>query len=158
MIKIIQIIFRKFKSSDAKKVYNLIKEDDLKIAIKFYPKKVVMARLKGQSPENILKKSLKRICFVAEKNNKIMGYISLSKNEIKKLFVLPKFHKKGIDKELLKKIEEIAKKRKMKKLVLYINYYTEDFYKKCGFKRIKVVWEKAEGIKYKQIYMEKRVK
>src|SRR3989344_570399 len=158
MIKIIQIIFRKFKSSDAKKVYNLIKEDDLKIAIKFYPKKVVMARLKGQSPENILKKSLKRICFVAEKKNKIMGYISLSGNEIKKLFVLPKFHKKGIGRKLLNKIEDVAKKKNMKKLVLYSNYYTEDFYKKCGFKRIKVVWEKAEGIKYKQICMEKRVK
>src|SRR3989344_8847209 len=121
-MKINKITIRRFKNSDAKKVYNLIKEDDLKIAIKFYPKKVVMARLKGQSPENILKKSLKRICFVAEKNNKIIGYINLSKNEIKKLFVLPKFHKKGIGKELLKKIEEIAKKRKMKKLVLYSNY------------------------------------
>src|SRR3989344_202134 len=121
-MKINKITIRRFKNSDAKKVYNLIKENDLKISIKFYPKKVVMARLKKQNPENILKKSLERICFVAEEKNKIIGYISLSGNEVKKLFVLPKYHKKGIGRKLLKIIEDVAKKKNIKKLVLYSNY------------------------------------
>lgn len=152
------MIIRKFKKSDANVVSKLIRKNDLEVAVKFYPKKVVIARLKEITPAKILKKSLKRICYVADENKKIIGYISLSGNEIKKLFVLPKFHKKGIGRKLLSKIEKIAKKKDIKKLILYSNFYTEEFYKKCGFRRLKIVWEKAGDLKYKQIYMEKNLK
>ncbi len=149
---------RKFKKSDTNAVSNLIRKNDLEVAMKFYPKKVVIARLKEITPAKILKKSLKRICYIAEENKKIIGYISLSGNEIKKLFVLPKFHKKGIGKKLLDKIEKFSKNKCIKKLVLYSNFYTEEFYKKCGFKRLKIIWEKVGDLKYKQIYMEKKLK
>ncbi len=149
---------RKFRKSDANEVAKLIIKNDLEVAMKFYPKKVVIARLKEISPAKILKKSLKRICFVAEEKNKIIGYISLQDNEIKKCFVLPKYHKKGIGRKLVCKIEKIVKKKGIKKLILYSNFYTEKFYKKCGFKRLKIIWEKVGDLKYKQIYMEKRIK
>ena len=149
---------RKFKKSDANEAAKLIIKNDLEVAVKFYPKKVVSARLKEITPAKILKKSVKRICFVAEENKKIIGYISLSGNEIKKCFVLPKYHKRGIGRKLVFKIEKIAKIKGIKKLVLYSNFYTEKFYKKCGFKRLKIIWENVGDLKFKQIYMEKKLK
>ncbi len=149
---------RRFRKSDSIKVYELIRKNDLETASKFYPKKIINEWLKELSPAKILKKSMERICFVAEKDKKIVGYVSLSEDEVKKLFVLPKFHKKGIGKKLLDKIEKVARGKRIKKLVLYSNFYAEPFYKKCGFKKIKISLQKAGSMKYKSIYMGKKLK
>ena len=149
---------RKFIKSDSIKVYNLIRKNDLEIASKFYPKKVINEWLKELNPTKILEKSMKRICFVAERGNKVIGYVSLSGNEVKKLFILPKFHRMGVGKKLLNRIEKEAKKRGVRKIVLYSNFYAEPFYKSCGFKRIKESWQKAGNTRYKVIHMDKKLK
>jgi len=52
--------------------------------------------------------SEKKIIYIAENNNHILGYIALSYNtqqyEIKNLYVLPKLQNNGIGKKLLKKV------------------------------------------------------
>ena len=48
-------------------------------------------------------------------------------------------HKKGVGRKLIEKIEKTAKKRKIKKLIVHSTPYAEEFYKRCGYKRIKKI-------------------
>ena len=150
---------RKFQDKDAKEVCNLIKRNDLEVASKFYPKEVIDNWLhQGMTPEIILKKSRERICFIAEEDKKVIGYISLLENEIKKCFVLPEFQKKGIGRKLIDEIEKTARLHHLNKLIVQSNFYAESFYNKSGFKRIKDIWEKVGDVKFKLVYMEKELK
>lgn len=109
-------------------------------------------------------------CFVAEKNGKVVGFISVySKDgeaEIGWIGVDPDWRKKGIGKKLFKKVEKELKKLRVKILRVktvgrtsprYEPYYeTVAFYKACGFsieKRSKT--KKEKGYKYKMYTFKK---
>lgn len=148
---------RKFKDSDSEGICNLIKRNNLEITSKFYPKEVINNWLLKITPKKILKKSKKRVCFVAEQNRQIISYISLAGNEIKKLFVLPEFHRKGIGKKLMKKIEKVGKENNIDYLIVDSTLYAEPFYKSCGFKKIRNNWQKIGNTKFKFIHMRKEL-
>jgi N-acetylglutamate synthase-like GNAT family acetyltransferase len=127
---------RKFKNEDAKEVCNIIKRNDKEISSKDYPKLIIDSWIKNLTLDYIIKKSEKRICFVAILDNKVIGYVSLDNNEIKKLFVNPDYHKLGIGRKLMLKIENISKKNNLNKLFLKSSIYAENFYKKVGFEKL----------------------
>jgi N-acetylglutamate synthase-like GNAT family acetyltransferase len=147
---------RKFKEKDAKKVsYLIIKAQDVLKGI--YPKKVREDFIKKQTPANIIKKSKKRDFYVAVEGNKILGVIGIKKDEVKTVFVNPRYHKRGIARKLMNKIISIAKKRKIKKLWAGSTPYAEDFYKKMGFKRLRKVRWSINNRKFNIIKMEKKL-
>jgi len=153
------IEIRNFEPKDATTVCNLIRINDLEIASQSYPKGVITYWDKDLTPDKILEKSRQRICFVAEQDKKVVGYISFLEREIKKLFVLPELHRRGIGRELISKIDEVAKEKSLDKLIVYSTIYGEPFYQSCGFNKIRDSWqETGNKIKYKLIYMEKKLK
>jgi ribosomal protein S18 acetylase RimI-like enzyme len=95
--------------------------------------------------------------FVAEKGNKIIGFITYFSEEgkvkISWMGVKPKFQRKSIGTKLMKKLETELKKIGIKELRLdtlaprekYEPYdRTKAFYKKIGFKIEKVVKKKSK--------------
>lgn len=148
---------RKFQNKDAKQVADLIRRNDLEVTSLYYPKEVIELWVDELTPEYIIKKSKNRQCYVATDNKKIIGYVSFDGSEIKKLFVNPDYHKKGIGRMLINKIEDFAKAKKIKKLKLDSNLYAEKFYKHVGFKKIKNKYRKVGDKKIKMIYMEKKL-
>jgi GNAT superfamily N-acetyltransferase len=151
------MIIRKFEAKDAIGVCDLIKRNDLEISSEFYPKEVITSWLIEITPEIILRKSKQRACFIAEEDRRIIGHISLYEEEIKKLHVLPEFHRKGVGKGLVERVEETARHISQVRLIVYSSIYAEPFYESCGFKSIRDEWREIDSIKWRLIYMEKEL-
>ena len=149
---------RKFKKEDAVKVSRLICKTQREILSKYYPKKVIESFCSWSKPSDILKKSKKRDYYVAVEKGKVLGVNGIEKSMIKTMFVNPKYHKKGIGKKLIENIENVARKRKIKKLKVGSTTFAEKFYKKCGYKRIKKDKWEHNGVKFNVIVMEKSIK
>jgi N-acetylglutamate synthase-like GNAT family acetyltransferase len=101
----------------------------------FYTKKQIEAWLEGRSPEGYegIKKGE---MYVAEDDNKIVGFGHAIPGEVVAVFVDPTFHKKGIGKQLLDYGVKIASKVK-KKVNVESTINAESFYKKHGFVKVK---------------------
>jgi GNAT superfamily N-acetyltransferase len=149
---------RKFQKRDAKKVSSLIIKNQREVLSKYYPKKVIDFFCRRRTPEGILEASKKRDYFVAVERNRILGINGLKNNKVKTMFVNPKYHKKNIGRRLMENLENIAKKRKIKKLIVHSTPYAERFYKRCGFKRLKKIISSSKDIKWPEIIMEKSIK
>jgi len=148
---------RKFRKQDAKKTYYLIKKAHLINLKSFYPKKIIDFFCRRNTPSKIIEKSKEIDLFVAVENNKILGINGLKQNQVRKFYVNPRYQKKGVGKKLMKNVENIARKRKINKLIVHSSLYADGFYKKMGFKRIKRITTNKNNIKFDEILMEKKL-
>ncbi len=73
--------------------------------------------------------------WVYEKNNSVIGFISMIENEIGGLFVLPNNHSKGIGTKLVDFISKVHKELEVE--VFEKNIIGRTFYDKYGFKQMK---------------------
>jgi len=73
--------------------------------------------------------------FVFEEDEIIKGFVALSGDTLAAVFVSPNEQGKGIGKQLVDKSKEL--RRKLDLTVYKENRDSIEFYKKCGFKRIK---------------------
>ena len=112
--------------------------------------------LNETKPENLIKDKKKQY-FVCEENGKILGIGALNKkeNEVKTMYIHPKFQGKGIGTEILKVVEKEAKKRGIKKLILYTHNPAFKFYLKNKYNIIEIFTKDSGGKIY---YMEKRLR
>lgn len=149
---------REFRESDAEEVCNIVRRNDLEVSSRFYSEEVIKNWESELTPEAILEKSRGRTCFVAEEECGIEGYISLSGDEIKKLFVLPESHGKGIGRKLLDETEKKARRIDLDKLTVYSSIYAQPFYERCGFEKMHDNWSETNGFQFRTIYMEKQLK
>jgi ribosomal protein S18 acetylase RimI-like enzyme len=149
---------RDFQDSDAEQVCEIIRRCDKEISSRDYPPEIIEWRVSKLKPEYIIAKSKNKKCLVAVLNKKVVGYISLDNDEIKKLHVNPEYHHMGIGKKLLQEIEKFAVKNKISKLVVESSIYAEKFYEKFGFKKIEIRDCEYKGTKFKLIFMEKKLK
>jgi len=89
--------------------------------------------------ETIKENGLKNRYIICAKNNgKVIGFCAAGKeenyNEVRALYLLPQWHKKGIGKKLVENVLQWLGKDK--KIILKVAEYNENaigFYKKCGF-------------------------
>lgn len=130
MIKI-----RKATLKDAKKIYLLKREAILKINSKDYPKQTIKVLLEKNSLKNIAQKIKQQPVFCLWKDKSLIGTISINKNIISGLAVRPSQAKKGNGKKLMEFIENYAKKKGIKKLMLYPSTTAQKFYEKLGYKK-----------------------
>ncbi len=90
------------------------------------------------SDEELLKAfrtSDKSIFYVAEENDKIVGYIKGSADRIANLFVKGETHKRGVGKKLVELLEKEAKKQNSKEIKIKSSIYAVPFYQKMGYKK-----------------------
>jgi GNAT superfamily N-acetyltransferase len=88
---------------------------------------------------------------------KVIGIIGLEDNELKTFFVDPDYQGKGIGRLLYNKLEQVARGRKIEKLILFSSPLGEPVYLKFGFHKIKTVINSLEGIEFEDAYMEKEL-
>lgn len=72
--------------------------------------------------------------FVICRKNKVIASGRLDREKIWTVYVDPAFHRRGFGTKILKYLETIAQKRKIKKLKLYAADTAIGFYKKVGYK------------------------
>lgn len=134
--------YRKFKNSDIRQVAT-IKNSVFSSFNKseYFEKEAVTKYLHYTNPKKSDQELLEAfkvnnsIFYVAEENDKILGYIKGRKNRIGNLFVLGKTHKKGIGTKLVDLFEKEAKKQDSKEIKINSSLYAIPFYQKMGYKK-----------------------
>lgn len=86
--------------------------------------------------------------YVAVLNRKIVGTVTIMRNQIKAVFVNPNFHGFGIGAKLISHIEKILKKNRRSSVFLNSSKHAVGFYKKLGYVKIKNISAPFKGIYY----------
>ncbi len=131
------ITIRKFRKEDARELSKLICTTERNICATCYSIKIIEQFCKRNSPKFLIEKMKKRDVFVAVSEGKIVGTVALEGDDIKKFFVKHDLAGKGIGTALFGKIEDLVKKRKIKKLVVDASLNAKGFYEKMGFRLMK---------------------
>ena len=148
---------RRFRAKDVIKLQNLVIKVQRTTLSKCYSKRIVEAFTKKHTRKRILERSRTRRIYVAEQNKKILGTINIKNNEIKGFFVHPDQMRMGIGKKLFLKVKTEIKKQRYRKIYVGSSLYAIGVYKKLGFKRIKNNYREIDGIKFYDIWMEKKI-
>ena len=151
---------RRATKEDARKICNLKKETFRKINSKDYPRKVAEVYINKQSPEKIIKNIKTGNYFVLVDKNKLLGSVDLyNKNVVGSLYIKYSEVGKGYGRMLMNFIENYAKKKGIKKIILFPTKTAIKFYEKLGYKKSakEHTWEIA-GYKLKERMMEKKLK
>jgi len=130
------IKFRKFRKKDIRQLANIRNLVFSKFNNRDYFKRSAIKRYlhlidSNKSDLELLKSfgiSQETICYVAEKDNKIVGYIKGDNKRISNLFVLGNLHKRGIGKKLVKMFEKEFKRKGYNEIKIGSSIYAISFY------------------------------
>ncbi len=127
---------RKATLKDARKISYLIRGTINKINAKGYPKKQLEYELNCYTTLKIKEYIKNNLVFCAVDKEKIIGAIVFNCKEktLNSLYLKPTYIGKGFGKELMRFIEEQAKKKKIKEIKLYPTKFAQKFYNKLGYK------------------------
>jgi len=136
---------RRFQRKDAPRVSYLIRKALSEVNIKYYPRKVIDFMCNHFTPKHLIETSNRRDVYVVVHRGKIPATGSLSGNPIMTVFVNPRFHGNGIGIEMMNHLERIAKKRNYKAVKLPSSITAYNFYRKLGYKKVRVILDKNYG-------------
>ncbi|MFW9895514.1 MAG: GNAT family N-acetyltransferase [Candidatus Thorarchaeota archaeon] len=131
MVEIIQVAVKK----DRKSCVKIITDCLTTITSKYYSPKFI---------ENLVKKYKRKFMkrpelevYVIKIQDKILGTGSIStRGQISDIFIDPNNHRKGFGQKMIRKLEEVAKKRNITELFLYGSVSAIEFYEKMGYFKV----------------------
>jgi N-acetylglutamate synthase-like GNAT family acetyltransferase len=150
---------RKARKEEAEKISHLIRNTILKVNSKHYPKKQMEFELTCYTAFKIKSYFKDKTIFCLLEKEEIIGVSILNFEEktIESLYLNPKFIGKGLGIKLLLYVENYAKKKGIKKIILYPTDYALKFYQKARYKIIRqFIGTKNGG--YPVTEMEKRLR
>ena len=151
------MIIREFEDEDTEGIVHLFTETVRKINSQDYSKEQIEAWA-PQNPnlEKWRKRLAKTITFVAEENQKVIGFAQLENNgHIDCFYVAHDFINKGVGSKLLFEIEERAKALSITRLFTEASITAKPFFHKKGFKVIRGQFVELRGVKFRNFVMEK---
>jgi hypothetical protein len=95
--------------------------------------------------------------FCLIKNNKLIGTIDMKDNKIGEFFIHHRHIREGNGTILLKFIENYARKKRLKKLILFSTKYGYPFYLKHNYKLIKKGFWNVNNLRVRNYLMEKKL-
>ena len=152
MVKRTDIRIRRFRKRDLPAVKELI---DNTVDICYpadYPKEAVQYFKQYHCEENILKGAAKGWTIVLEENNRIIGTGTIINNHIMKVFVNPKFQKRGLGKLIMNKLEDKAISSGVNRVKLDASLPSKKFYDALGYKTCEKTYVKLENGKKLHYY------
>lgn len=137
------IVIKEYKEEYAKEMSEIIITNMYEINIKDHGKEVI-DRISKHFTEDEIKKNFpnRTKCFVAIKDNKVVGTASITKFRgdetgrkyiILTVFVKIENHYQGIGKMLMHEIEKYAKSIGARELIIPASIYGCEFYRKLGY-------------------------
>ncbi len=150
------VTIRKFRKGDAVYVSDLVSRAQRIVLKDYYPKKLIEALCMKNTPPKIIRKSAVRQYFVAvdSDSKKVVGIAGLEGDRIRKFYVDPNFHRKGIGTKLLARIIKEVRKKQIRTLIVGSSHYAVPFYEALGFRIKGKKWCEVEGMKYYDTLME----
>lgn len=149
---------RKFRNSDAVELARMHRGTIRVINKKDYTKQQIKVWATASAKrwrDNA--KAKNSAIFVALNKNKLIGFIQLKGSEVKALYVHKNYIGREVGKRLLKKLEETAYKKSIRKLICLSTITAKDFYNKHGYKTIKKTKYKIGNQKLTVYKMEKNL-
>jgi len=129
-----KFIIREYNKKDLERLSFVVNITINKSYLKFYPPEAIKYFLDTHTKENMKKDIPKGCTLVLELDGKIVGTGSIVDNEVKRVFVLPRYQGKGYGKKIMAKIEATALNTGTKKVELCASLPSKDFYLKLGYK------------------------
>jgi len=137
---------REARPEDAVAISALIISAIKETNAKDYPASFIEKLTENFSPEQIASRMLARETYISVKDGKVTGTASLDKSTIRSVFVMPKLQGLGIGLALMKHIEELAAKNKIKELTVPSSITAEGFYQRLGYAKVHEEYEGVEKI------------
>ncbi|MBN2479093.1 MAG: GNAT family N-acetyltransferase [Parachlamydiales bacterium] len=149
------MIIRKYSNKDSSQIANLFYETVHSVNKKDYSEKQLNAW--APKKKNDWEKLLQNlICYVAEENSQIIGFISLREDGyLDHLFIHKNHQRKKIAESLYKIIEKEAKNLNLKRIFTQSSITALPFFEKMGFKILKSQEKLHRGVILKNFIMEK---
>jgi N-acetylglutamate synthase-like GNAT family acetyltransferase len=151
------IRIRRFRRSDLAAVKKLI---DKTIDICYsadYPTEAIQYFKEYHCDKNILKGAKKGWTIILEKNNSIVATGTIIDNHIMRVFVNPKFQKKGLGKLIMNKLEVKVFSSEVNKVKLDASLPSKKFYDSLGYATRKKTYVKLENGKKLHYYKMNKV-
>ena len=117
-------------------LYEMCKTTINELYLPLYPDQVVEYFLSYNQPKHIRKDSKKGYTALFFVDDKLVGSGCLLGTTLKRLFVLPDYHLKGIGTLIVKHLEEKAIENKCKTIDMFAMTYTAYFYQKLGYSEL----------------------
>ena len=135
------MIIDRFQSFQAEEVADLIKRNLLEITSKYYSPDYVASLIDHHSPTQLLEKARTQHIFVATEDGKAIGTGSLANFGIPEMpsyygtsiFVAIEFHRQGIGRQIMQKVEEKALVLGADKITVRAAINARTFYEKLGY-------------------------
>lgn len=125
-----------FDKRFSKQVSELIRNTIRAINSKDYSKEIIESMCIRFSEENIIKRAPNRKMILMIEKEVVLGTASLKDNIILSVFVDVNTQGKGIGTKLMNYLEEMARKKGVKKVVLPSSITSVSFYSRLGYKII----------------------
>ncbi len=103
--------FKLAKKSDAEKVYTLVQETIKVVYPKYYLKEIVGMFCEFHSLENIIKDIEAGNTYILVENEEIIGTGTKIENHITRVYVLPRYQKRGYGTFIMNQLEELIKEK-----------------------------------------------
>lgn len=103
--------FKLAKKCDAEKVYSLVQETIKVVYPKYYLKEIVDMFCEFHSRENIIKNIETGNTYIVVENEEIIGAGTKNGNHITRVYVLPKYQKRGYGTFIMNQLEELIKEK-----------------------------------------------
>lgn len=103
--------FQLAENQDMEQIYELVQETIRAVYPKYYLKEIVEMFCEFHNRENILRDIEELNTYILMENGEIIGTGTKKENHITRVYVLPKFQKKGYGTFIMKQLEEIIKER-----------------------------------------------
>lgn len=150
-------IIKKLEPEYYKKTSEMVKAA-IKISYKdLFPEILIKEFCKKYDFDNFKVKADDIEMYIATEDSDVIGVIGLKGNQLRTFYVDPNYQGKGVGSKLYRKLEEIMKKRGIKKIVLEGSPLGQPIYEHFGFKKIKSVKKERVGQKYVDAVMEKEL-
>jgi GNAT superfamily N-acetyltransferase len=107
--------------------------------------------------EGYLEEKAREYPFFVYDEEGVLAMGALDKDEIKKLYVDPDMHGKGVGSAMLQHLEKLARETDQHELMLYSYRNSQQFYERRGYKLIVPHVFQEEGIKMPTLLMRKKI-
>lgn len=142
---------RKFRIEDAEDVSKVIRDS---ISTGDLTDEAVKTLKRRANPRTLIRTSGTTDYYVYEDNGDILGIGGRFKNEVRTMYVSPRFQRKGIGSKILMEIVNSGRTKGYRLLFLYTHPTAEKFYLNNGFVSIR----KFKDGEMNVVYMEKEIK
>jgi N-acetylglutamate synthase-like GNAT family acetyltransferase len=141
------VVIRYFTEEDSLEISNIIRRCFKEINSKYYPKSVIKFMSDLYTPQSIIERATKEQFFVYVDSNQVLGSgsINIAEKYIGTVFINPDFHRKKIGKQIMARIEKYSLEKKVKEVYVDSSLNAIDFYKKLGYKKIKMIHDPNFG-------------